>query len=41
VLSGAGLLSSDLSTGALITQTPNVKDNRQIFCSALGGAAVS
>jgi hypothetical protein len=40
VLSGAGLLSSDLATGALITQTPNVKDNRQIFCSALGGAAV-
>jgi hypothetical protein len=37
VLSGAGLLSSDLLTGALITQTPNVKDNRQIFCSALGG----
>jgi len=41
VLSGAGLLSSDLATGALITQTRNVKDDRQIFCSALGGAAVS
>jgi hypothetical protein len=39
VLSGAGLLSSDPATGALITQTPNVKDNRQILCSALGGAA--
>ena len=37
VLSGAGLVSSDLATDALITQTPNVKDNRQIFCSALGG----
>jgi hypothetical protein len=37
VLSGAGLLSSDLATGALITQTPNVKDSRQIFCDALGG----
>jgi hypothetical protein len=39
VLSGAGLLSANLATGALITQTPNVKDSRQIFCSALSGAA--
>jgi hypothetical protein len=39
VLTGAGLLSSDLPTGALITQTPNVKDSRQIFCAALGGNA--
>jgi hypothetical protein len=39
VLSGAGLLSSDLATGALLTQTPNVKDSRQVFCSALGGEA--
>jgi hypothetical protein len=27
------------ATGALLTQTPNVKDNRQILWSALGGAA--
>jgi hypothetical protein len=39
VLSGAGLLTSDLATGALLTQTPHVKDNRQIVCSALGGSA--
>jgi hypothetical protein len=40
VVSGAGLLTTDLATGALLTQTHNVKDNRQILCSALGGAAV-
>lgn len=39
VLSGAGLLSSDLASGALITQTPNIQDSRQILCSALGGSA--
>ena len=39
VLSGAGLLTTDLVTGALLAQTHNVKDSRQIFCSALGGAA--
>jgi hypothetical protein len=39
VLSGAGLLTTDLATGALLTQTPNVKDSRQILCSALGGTA--
>jgi hypothetical protein len=39
VLSGAGLLSSDLATGALITQTSNVKDSRQVLCSALGAPA--
>jgi len=39
VLSGAGLLSSDLATGAVITQTANVKDSRQIFCAALAGTA--
>jgi hypothetical protein len=38
-LSGAGLLTTDLATGALITQTRNVKDSRQVLCSALGGAA--
>jgi hypothetical protein len=37
VLSGAGLLTTDLATGALLTQTPNVNDSRQIFCPALGG----
>ncbi len=39
VVLGAGLLISDLATGALITQTANVKDNRQVLCSALGGSA--
>jgi hypothetical protein len=39
VLSGAGLLTTDLVTGALLTQTPSVKDSRQILCSALDGAA--
>ena len=39
VLSGAGLLTTDLVTGALLAQTHNVKDSRQIFCSALGAAA--
>jgi hypothetical protein len=39
VLSGAGLLTTDLATGALLTQTFNVKASRQILCSALGGAA--
>jgi hypothetical protein len=39
VLSGAGLLTTDLATGALLTQTSHVKDTRQILCSALGGAA--
>jgi hypothetical protein len=39
VLSGAGLLTTDLVTGALLTQTPSVKDSRQVLCSALGGAA--
>jgi uncharacterized protein (DUF2141 family) len=37
VLAGAGLLTLDLSTEALLTQTSNVKDSRQIFCPALGG----
>jgi hypothetical protein len=36
-LSGAGLLTTDLATGELLTQTPNVKDRRQVFCAALGG----
>jgi hypothetical protein len=39
VLSGAGLLTTDLATGALLSQTHNVQDSRQVFCSALGGAA--
>jgi hypothetical protein len=39
VVSGAGLLTSELATGALITQTANVNDNRQVLCSALGGSA--
>jgi hypothetical protein len=39
VLAGAGLLTTDLATGALLTQTPRVQDDRQILCSALGGAA--
>lgn len=39
VLAGAGLLTTDLATGALLTQTPRVEDDRQILCSALGGAA--
>lgn len=41
VLSGAGLLTIDLATGALLTQTPGVKDNRQILCSALGVSAAT
>lgn len=39
VLSGAGLLTTDLATGALLTQTPHVQDDRQVLCSALGGTA--